>query len=136
MPLNEALRIAREKDLDLVEVAPNANPPVCKIMDFGKYKYQLSKKQTTKKTMNVKEIKIRPHINEHDLQLKVKHIRRFLDDGNMAKITMFLRGRERVMPELGMRVFKRLEELLTGKFNVVQTPKFEGNHITMVISPK
>ncbi len=136
MPINEALNHARNKGLDLVEVAPNVDPPVCKILDFGKYRYQLSKKQTQKKTMGVKEIKIRPQITEYDLNLKVKHIRRFLDEGNKAKITMFFRGREVIRPELGMKVFGKLTELLTGKFNIEQAPKLEGNHITMIVTPK
>jgi len=136
MPVREALEVAAKRGLDLVEVAPNVVPPVCKILDFGKYRYQLSKKQTQKKTMSIKEIKIRPQITDYDLGLKVKNIRRFLDEGNKAKITMFFRGREVVRPELGMKVFERLIELLTGKFNIEQTPKFEGNHITMVLSPK
>jgi len=135
MALHEALRIAGERGLDLVEVASNVTPPVCKILDFGKYRYEISKRQTQRKTMDVKEVKIRPQITEYDLGLKVKNIRRFLDRGNKAKITMFFRGREIVRPERGMKVFGKVTEMLTGKFNVEQAPKFEGNHITMVISP-
>lgn len=134
--ISEALRIADDRELDLVEVAPNVTPPVCKILDFGKYRYQLSKKQTQKKSMDVKEVKIRPQITNYDLGLKVKNIRRFLDEGNKAKITMFFRGREIIRPELGMKVFERLTQLLTGKFNIEQSPKLEGNHITMVVGPK
>ena len=133
--MHEALRIAAERELDLVEVATNVTPPVCKILDFGKYRYQISKKQSQRKTMDVKEIKVRPQITEHDLGLKVKNIRRFLDRGNKTKVTMFFRGREIVRPELGMKVFGKLTELLAGKFNIEQAPKFEGNHITMVIAP-
>ena len=135
MALQDALRVAGERGLDLVEVASNVTPPVCKILDFGKYRYQISKKQSQRKTMDVKEIKIRPNITEHDLGLKVRNIRRFLDRGNKAKITMFFRGREIVRPELGMKVFAKVTEMLTGKFNVEMAPKFEGNHITMVITP-
>lgn len=135
MPVREALRLAEDRELDLVEVAPNADPPVCKIMDFGKYKYQLSKKHSVRKTIEVKEIKIRPHIDLHDLELKAKNIRRFLDDGNKAKITMFFRGRERVRPDIGMKVFEKLTELITGKYSIEQSPMLEGNHITMVIAP-
>lgn len=130
------MKIAGEKDLDLVEVASNVIPPVCKILDFGKYRYQLSKKQAQRKTIDIKEIKIRPQITEYDLGLKVKSIRRFLDDGNKAKVTMFFRGREIVRPELGMKVFKKITQLLTGKFSIEQAPRLEGNHITMVIAPK
>lgn len=136
VPINEALRIADDRELDLVEVAPNVTPPVCKILDFGKYRYQLSKKQTHKKTMDVKEVKIRPQITNYDLGLKVRNIRRFLDESNKAKITMFFRGREIIRPELGMKVFERMTQLLTGKFNIEQPPKLEGNHITMVVGPK
>ena len=136
MSVNDALKIADERELDLVEVASNVSPPVCKILDFGKYRYQLSKKQTQRKTIDVKEIKIRPQITEYDLGLKVKSIRRFLDEGNKAKITMFFRGREIIRSELGMKVFGKVIQLLTGKFNIEQNPKLEGNRITMVVSPK
>jgi len=134
--VSEALKIADERGLDLVEVAPNVSPPVCKILDFGKYRYQLSKKQTQRKTMDVKELKIRPQITEYDLALKVKSVRRFLDEGNKAKVTMYFRGREIIRPELGMKVFQKMQQLLTGKFNVEQSPRLEGNHITMVVAPK
>jgi len=134
--VSEALKIANERGLDLVEVAPNVSPPVCKILDFGKYRYQLSKKQTQRKTMDVKELKIRPQITEYDLALKVKSVRRFLDEGNKAKVTMYFRGREIIRPELGMKVFQKMQQLLTGKFNVEQSPRLEGNHITMVVAPK
>ena len=136
MPLADALKIAGERELDLVEVAANVKPPVCKILDFGKYRYQLSKKQTQKKTADIKEMKIRPQITEHDLGLKVKNIRRFLDDGNKAKVMMFFRGREIVRPDLGMMVFKKILETLTGKFNVEQSPRLEGKNITMILTPK
>ncbi|GAB4389752.1 MAG: translation initiation factor IF-3 [Thermodesulfovibrionales bacterium] len=132
----DALRAAEERELDLVEVAPNASPPVCKIMDFGKYKYQISKKQTAKKTQDVKEIKLRPLIDEHDLQLKVRNLRKFLDAGHKVKITMFFRGRERARPELGMKVFDRLKEMLPGEYSVVQAPISEGRVIVMMIAPK
>jgi len=136
MTVRDALKVADDRGLDLVEVAPNVAPPVCKILDFGKYRYQLSKKQAQKKSMGLKEIKIRPQITENDLGLKVKSIRRFLDDGNKAKVTMYFRGREIIRPELGMKVFQKMLQLLTGKFNVEQSPKLEGNHITMVVTPK
>ena len=136
MPVFEALKVAKERGFDLVEVAPNVVPPVCKVLDFGKYRYQLSKKQTQKKAMGVKEVKIRPQITEYDLRLKVKNISRFLDEGNKAKVTMFFRGREIIRPELGMKVFEKMTQLLTGKFNVEQAPKLDGNHITMVVTPK
>ena len=135
VPIQEALRIAQDRALDLVEVAPQAVPPVCRVMDYGKYKYQLGKKQAQKKTIEVKEIKVRPRIGTHDLELKVKKIREFLDDGNKAKVSMHFRGREIVRPELGLKVFKKIGELLPGKFNIEQPARLEGNHITMVVAP-
>lgn len=128
--------MAAERELDLVEVAPNASPPVCKIMDFGKYKYQMSKKHTVKKTQDVKEVKLRPRIDDHDLELKIKNINRFLAEGHKAKVTMFFRGRERARPELGMKVYERLMPLITTEHTVTQAPKMEGNSITMVVAPK
>ncbi len=130
------MRISKERGLDLVEVAPQAKPPVCRVMDFGKYKYQISKKQTQKKTIEVKEIKIRVRIESHDLELKVRNLRRFLDEGNKSKITMYFRGREIVRPDLGMKVFEKILELLPGKYSVEQPARLEGNHITMVLGPK
>lgn len=136
VPVRDALRLAEERGLDLVEVAPNSVPPVCKILDFGKYKYQLAKKHTARKTIEVKEVKLRPQIDDHDLELKARNIRRFLDGGNKAKVTMLLRGREIVRPDLGMKVFDRMIRLLDGKFTIELSPKLEGNHINMVVAPK
>lgn len=135
VPIQEAISMAKDRGYDLVEVAPNANPPVCKIVDYGKYKYQISKKHTAKKTTDVKEVKIRPHISEHDLTLKAKNIRRFLDEGDKAKVIMYFRGREIVRPEIGMKVFEKLIELITGKFSIEIQPRLEGNHIVMVVAP-
>lgn len=135
LTIREALQLAEDRELDLVEVAPNSAPPVCRIMDFGKYKYQLSKKHTARKTIEVKEVKLRPQIGEHDLELKARNIMRFIDGGNKAKVTMFFRGREMARTDLGMKVFDKLTQLITGKFNVEQQPKREGNHITMLIGP-
>ena len=134
--LQEALKVADDRGLDLVEVAANVTPPVCKILDFGKYRYEMSKKQAQRKSMGVKEVKIRPRITENDLGLKVRNIRRFLDEGHKAKVTMFFRGREIIRPELGMKVFDKIIQTLTGKFSVEQSPRFEGNHINMVVAPK
>ncbi len=135
VPIKEALALAKERGLDLVEVAPNANPPVCRIMDYGKYRYQMQKKSHHKKTIEVKEIKLRPRIDDHDLELKVKSIRRFLDDGNKAKVTMMLRGREATRPEYGMKVFEKMLQMLEGKYNLEKKPTLEGSNITMVIAP-
>ena len=135
LPVNEALQLARGKGFDLVEVAANAAPPVCRIMDYGKYKYQMGKKSSQRKSTDVKEMKVRPQISEHDLDLKIRNIRRFLDEGDKAKVLMYFRGREIVRPEIGMRVFEKIKNTLPGKFTVEQQPKLEGNHITMVVAP-
>jgi translation initiation factor IF-3 len=136
MPVREALGRAADKGLDLVEVSPTAVPPVCKILDFGKYKYQLNKKHAQRKTIDVKEVKVRPHVSEHDLGLKIRNINRFIEEGDKAKVIMYFRGREIVRPELGMKVFEKISQQLTGKFQVEQQPRLEGNHITMVVAPK
>jgi translation initiation factor IF-3 len=136
VPIRQALETANERDLDLVEVAPSAKPPVCKIMDYGKYKYQQSKKQTQRKTSELKEIKMRPRIDKADLDRKVRKLKEFLDEGHKTKVTMFFRGRERGRPDLGLQVFDRLIEMLEGKYNVENVPKFVGNNITLVIAPK
>ncbi len=136
MTVREALGRAADGELDLVEVSPTAVPPVCKIMDFGKYKYQLNKKHAQRKTIDVKEVKVRPQINEHDLDLKIRNINRFIDGGDKAKIVMYFRGREIVRPELGMKVFEKISQNLTGKFQIEQQARLEGNHITMVVAPK
>lgn len=119
-----------------MEVAPNSAPPVCRIMDYGKYRYQQSKKHTHRKTMDIKEVKIRPAISEHDLELKVKNILRFLDEGDKAKVTMFFRGREIVRPEIGMRIFDKIMEIVRDKYTVEVKPRLEGNRVTMVVAPK
>lgn len=136
MTVREALVVAADRGLDLVEVSPTAAPPVCKILDFGKYKYQLNKKHTQRKTIDVKEVKIRPQIDEHDLALKIRNINRFIEEGDKAKVVMYFRGREIIRPELGMKVYERITQQLTGKFQIEQQPKLEGNHITMVVAPK
>lgn len=136
MTVRDALKVAEDRELDLVEVSPTAVPPVCKILDFGKYKYQLNKKQTQKKSADIKEVKVRPQVGEHDLELKIRNINRFIEGGDKAKIVMYFRGREIIRPELGMKVFDKITQQLTGKFQIEQKPKLEGNHITMVVAPK
>ncbi|MEN2985762.1 MAG: translation initiation factor IF-3 [Thermodesulfovibrionaceae bacterium] len=134
--IREALQIAKDRGYDLVEVAPNANPPVCKIMDYGRYKYQLEKKLSHKRTPSVKEIKIRPQISDHDLQLKVRHIKRFLQDGDKARVILFFKGREIVHPEFGMRVFDKIKALLADTAHrIEQEPRLEGSNISMIIAP-
>ena len=135
MKIKDALEKANNRELDLVEVAPNAKPPVCKKMDFGKYKYQLGKRQHTKSASTLKEIKVRPRIDKHDLERKVRHMIAFLDEGHKTKVSMFFRGRERARPDLGMKVFDELIVMLDGKYNILNQPKYEGNSINMVVSP-
>jgi translation initiation factor IF-3 len=137
MDIRAALKLALEHDLDLVEVAPAAQPPVCKIMDYGKYRYQQGKKNTTKhKTISLKEIKVRPQISEHDLLFKMNHLKKFLGHGDKAKITMMFRGREIVHASIAQKVFKRISEELSETANIEQAPKMEGNRMTMVLVPK
>lgn len=136
MTVRDALAVAADRELDLVEVSPNAAPPVCKILDFGKYKYQLNKKHAARKTVDVKEVKLRPQINEHDLDLKVKNINRFIEGGDKAKVIMMFRGREIIRQEFGMKIFDKITQQLTGKFHIEQAPRFEGKNITMVVAPK
>ncbi|MBF0316556.1 MAG: translation initiation factor IF-3 [Nitrospirae bacterium] len=134
--IRDAIRSAVEKGLDLVEVAPAASPPVCRIMDFGKYKYQLSKKHTHRKTIDVKEVKIRPRISEHDLERKINQLITFLTEGDKAKVSMFFRGREIVRPEQGMVVFEKIMEKLQGNYNIEVKPKLDGKSMIMVVAPK
>jgi translation initiation factor IF-3 len=136
LSVREALEVADRRELDLVEVSPTAVPPVCKILDFGKYKYQLHKKHSQKKTVDVKEVKIRPQIDDNDLNLKIRNINRFIEGGDKAKVIMFFRGREIIHPEFGMKVYDRILQSLTGKYQIEQQPKLEGNHIIMVVAPK
>jgi translation initiation factor IF-3 len=138
-PLPEALHIAREHDLDLVEVAPNANPPVCKIMDFGKFKYEqdVRRKESRRKTSNVviKEMKFRPKINEHDYTTKTKHVERFLAEGSKVKITIMFRGREMAHPELGKKILDRIAEQLAPPAKVEAAPRLDGRNMVMVLAP-
>lgn len=140
MPTQDAQRLAEEEGLDLVEVAPTERPPVCRIMDYGKYKYQKSKRlQQAKKKQKiilVKEIKLRPKTEEHDYQFKTQHVRRFLQDGHKAKVTVVFRGREMAHTELGRRILDRVIEDLDDVATVEQTPKQEGRNMTMVLGPR
>ena len=137
----DALKLAREAGVDLVEVSPNASPPVCRIMDYGKFKYQQSKKslQTKRHTHSVahiKEIKLRPRTDEHDLQVKIRQINKFLTHGNKAKVTLMFRGREMAHPEFGKELMNRIAEEIQ-EFGVIENPpKMEGRNIVMLIGPK
>lgn len=136
LPLHEALKLAIDQNLDLVEVAHTVNPPVCKVMDYGKYRYQMNKKQSKHRTTGLKEIKVRPQINKHDLDFKTRNIIRFLEEGNKVKVTLIFRGREIVHSSLSRGVFDRVLEALSDKANIEQQPKFEGRQMIMILSPK
>ena len=136
--IQEALDLSDQRGVDLVEVAPNANPPVCRLMDYGKYKYELKKQAAAKKqkSQTVKEIKFRPNIGDHDLDVKINHIREFLEDDNKTKIRIFFRGREIVHPELGRKLADKILERVADLGGVDSPPKMEGKNLTMVITPK
>jgi translation initiation factor IF-3 len=140
VPLTDALRRAQEAGLDLVEVASNSDPPVCKILDYGKLKYEIRKKQAEarkkQKIIEVKEIKLRPGIDEHDFDIKMRSVRKFLEEGDKVKVTMRFRGREMVHQDLGMKVLDRVREMLNGVAKVEQIPRLEGRQMVMVVAPK
>jgi translation initiation factor IF-3 len=137
---NEALTMAANAGLDLVEIAPNADPPVCKILDFGKYKYEEQKKKNEarkkQKIIEVKEIKLRPGIDDHDYEVKRRSMVKFIDEGDKVKVTMRFRGRELAHQELGMDVLMRVRDDLDEIAKVEQMPRMEGRQMTMVMSPK
>lgn len=140
LQINEALQIAESQHLDLVEVSPTAVPPVCRIMDFGKFKYQQSKKlqEAKKKQVQVqlKEVKLRPKTDEHDLLFKIKHVRRFLEEGNKAKITVVFRGREITHMELGQVALDKFVEGLQDIALIEVRPKMEGRNMFIIVAPK
>ena len=140
MAIEEALKLAQEADLDLVEVSPNAAPPVCRIMDFGKYKFEAKKQQNAnrkkQKQVQVKEIKFRPRTEEGDYQTKVRKLREFLEKGDKTKVTLRYRGREFAHQELGLELLKRVAADLDEFGTVEQMPKMEGRQMVMMISPK
>jgi translation initiation factor IF-3 len=137
--IEDALRLAQESDLDLVEVAPTARPPVCKLMDYGKYKYETAQKarESRRNQTNtvIKEMKLRPKIDAHDYETKKGHVVRFLKQGDKVKITIMFRGREQHRPELGFNLLKRLAEDVTDLGFVESTPRQDGRNMTMVIGP-
>ena len=136
----EGIGLADEVGLDLVEVSPNASPPVCKILDYGKYKYEAQKKaneaRKKQKTIDVKEIKMRPGIDEHDYQVKMRSVRKFLDNGDKVKMTIRFRGREMAHQDLGVRVLDRVRDELDEEVKIEQFPRTEGRLMTMVVAPK
>ena len=135
-----ALDAAYEAGLDLIEISPNAEPPVCKVMDLGKYKYEAQKRKAeakkNQKVVDVKEIKMRPNIDDHDYEVKLRSAKRFLDDGDKVKFTLRFRGREMAHQELGMEVLKRIEEDLLDLCKVELSPRLEGRQMVMMIAPK
>lgn len=136
----DALRMAREEGLDLVEISPKAVPPVCKIMDYGRFKYETAKKERDERSkrtvIEVKEMKFRPKTDEHDFDFKVKHIREFLGEGNKAKLVIQFRGREIVHPEVGQNVLRRVVEAVSDIGMVEQPPMMEGRRMLMIIGPR
>jgi translation initiation factor IF-3 len=137
---NEALVMAADAGLDLVEIAPNADPPVCKILDYGKYKYEEQKKKNEarkkQKIIEVKEIKLRPNIDDHDYEVKRRSMVKFIEEGDKVKVTMRFRGRELAHQDLGMNVLIRVRDDLDEIAKVEQMPRMEGRQMTMVVSPK
>ncbi len=140
MPLRDAINLAREKELDLVEIAPPAQPPVCRIMNLGKFMYEQSKKEQKarkkQKTIQVKEIKFRPKTDEHDYLFKRKHIERFMEDGHKVKAVIMFRGREMAHPEIGRRILERLIEELKDIIEIERPPRQEGNNMIAIFTPK
>ena len=137
---NDAIAMAMDIGLDLVEIAPNADPPVCKLLDFGKYKYEAQKKKNEarkkQKVIEVKEIKLRPSIDDHDYDVKMRSMSNFIEEGDKVKVTMRFRGREMAHQDLGMNVLMRVRDHLDEKAKVEQMPKLEGRQMIMVLAPR
>jgi translation initiation factor IF-3 len=140
VPIREALARAAEAGLDLVEISPNQSPPVCKLLDFGKYKYELQKKRNEAKkrqrVMEIKEIKIRPNIDDHDYGVKMRAMKSFLEEGDKVKVTLRFRGREMAHMDLGAKVLERVRTELEPMAKVEQMPRVEGRQMVMVMTPK
>ena len=139
MPPERALTLAEEAGLDLVEISPNAAPPVCKIMDYGKYKYETQKKEAearkSQKTIDIKEVKFRPGTDSHDYDVKMRAVFRFLDDGDKVKVTLRFRGREMAHMELGRQLLERIAEDVKEQGKVESMPRLEGRQMVMMIAP-
>ncbi len=140
MAVEQALSLAQEAGMDLVEIAPNAEPPVCRIMDYGKYRFEQAKKQQAakkkQKVTQVKEVKFRPGTEEADYQVKMRNVRRFIEDGDKVKVTLRFRGREMAHQELGRDMLERIRDEMAEETTVEQFPKMEGRQMVMLISPK
>ena len=139
MPTQEAMEMALDQGLDLVEISPNNSPPICKILDLGKYKYQSQKKaaeaRKKQKTQDVKEIKMRPNIDVHDYDVKMRAVRKFLDEGDKVKVTMRFRGREMAHQELGLELLEKVRGEIEDISKVEAEPKLEGRQMVMVVAP-
>ena len=139
-PTREALRMAEEAGLDLVEISPNADPPVCKILDFGKWKYQEEKKKNAarkkQRVIEVKEIKLRPGIDDHDFEIKMRSVVRFLEEGDKVKVTLRFRGRELAHPELGMKLLQQVKADFEPVAKVEYEPRMEGRQMIMILAPR
>jgi translation initiation factor IF-3 len=139
LTIEAALAKAAEAGLDLVEISPTAKPPVCKIMDYGKFKYDEKKRQAQARkkqvVVQIKEVKLRPRTDEHDYDFKVRNVRRFLEEGNKAKLTIMFRGREIVHKEIGQKILTRVVDDLKGVAVVEQTPRMEGRQMFMIVAP-
>lgn len=140
LPVGEALEKAMDNGLDLLEVSPNAEPPVCKIIDYGKYRYEQQKKaniaRKKQKIVHLKELKMRPTIEEHDYQVKLRNARKFLGNGDKVKFSMRFRGREMAHQDVGMEVFNRIKEELAEIIKVETQPKLEGRQMIMIVAPE
>ena len=139
-PINDAIALARESGLDLVEISPNVSPPVCKILDYGKFKYQAQKKaaeaRKKQKVVEVKELKYRPMIDDHDYEVKMRAMQRFFEEGDKVKVTLRFRGREMAHQELGTRLLNRVKEDVTKIAKVEMEPRFEGRQMIMILAPR
>jgi translation initiation factor IF-3 len=139
-PIQAALEAAQAAGLDLVEIAPNSNPPVCKLLDYGKYKFQAQKKaaeaRKKQKVVEVKEIKLRPMIDDHDYQVKMRAMERFFEEGDKVKITLRFRGREMAHQELGTRLLQRVKQDTAKMAKVEMEPRFEGRQMIMILAPR
>jgi translation initiation factor IF-3 len=140
LPIKEAMKLAEEQGLDLVEVAPNATPPVCRIMNYGKYKYQQSKRtheaRKHQTVIQVKELKLRPRTEEHDFQFKLRHAKRFLEEGNKVKVSVLFRGREMAYTGFGAEILNRFIEEIKDLVVIEQAPRMEGRNMVTILTPK
>ncbi|MCP4381865.1 MAG: translation initiation factor IF-3 [Hyphomicrobiales bacterium] len=140
VPIEQALEAAADAGMDLVEIAPNSSPPVCKILDYGRFKFQAQKKaaeaRKKQKTVEIKEIKMRPNIDVHDYEVKMRSVRRFFDEGDKVKVTLRFRGREMAHQELGVRLLDRVKEETATYAKVEAEPRLEGRQMTMVLAPR